>query len=125
MNLKNAYPSCIFPLESGGMGHGNKLGAGHRLIVAVPGFVAFYWQIRDRRDRSLAERPYVRITALNPRHFSGSGDWLPIVIQIRNDTKIPLAVEQIEVIAPKQVHLAPTRISRVRADPTRRDQGGS
>ncbi|TJV21097.1 MAG: hypothetical protein E5Y04_28755 [Mesorhizobium sp.] len=78
------------------------------LAVAVPGFIAFWWQWRDRALSDLARAPHIEIDATRPQN-EGVRDvdgWKNVIFQIRNDGQVPIQITKVEVLSPKGVEVA-------------------
>lgn len=71
------------------------------VLVAVPGFVAFFWQWGDRRERKLRRVPYIEIESAFNFGFKSENGFTPINFKVRNDADVPVAVIGLEVIEPK------------------------
>ena len=83
------------------------------VIVAVPGFIAFWWQWRDRWE---AQAPFV--TAFASQTFPDlKGDWVPVQFFVRNNLSVPIEVTEIRLIGPEGAlqfmdYSAPSRAGR-------------
>ncbi|GEM_PF-3134754 len=73
------------------------------VFVALPGFIAFAWQLKDRREAAKERLPFIAFKWKD--RPPPDNPWQGVMLWFRNDGTTPFEVTKLEVLSPRGVEL--------------------